>query len=183
MAQNVTRSVPMKMWFLRQPKAFRVPVATLQRQAQEGGRSLIHVAAKSLTMFLVEGWRQYSGMESLTANWLAVWTVFMVMQNPPHLQVILRNFEWTRTRTSSWSCNIHPKADDFSRAMKRRVYSTLRGMKPEVRQLPSMWIILINPSPDWSRMWNNVSQSYPQDGIKSTWYRWYMALLRRTLAP
>ena len=29
----------------------------------------------------------------VTANWLAVWTVFMVLQNPPHLQVILRNFE------------------------------------------------------------------------------------------
>jgi hypothetical protein len=70
-----------------------------------------------------------------------------------------------------------PKADDSSCAMKRRIYSTLRGMTPEVRQLPPMWIILINPSPDWSRVWNNVSQSYLQDGIGSTWYRWYMTLL------
>lgn len=39
MAKNVTRSVPMEMlWFLRQAKAFRVLVSTLQRQAQEGGR-------------------------------------------------------------------------------------------------------------------------------------------------
>jgi hypothetical protein len=64
---------------LRQAKAFRVPVSALQRQEQECGRSLIHIAAKSLTMFLVGGWRQYSGTESLIANWLAVWTVFMVL--------------------------------------------------------------------------------------------------------
>jgi hypothetical protein len=29
----------------------------------------------------------------VTTNWLAVWTVFIAMQNPPNLQVILRNFE------------------------------------------------------------------------------------------
>jgi len=36
MAQNVTRSVPMKMWFLRQATAFRVPVATLQKAGARG---------------------------------------------------------------------------------------------------------------------------------------------------
>lgn len=60
--KNVTRTVTMEMlWLLWQGEVFRVLVSTLQRQVQGGGTGLIHIAAKSLTLFPVPAWRQYSG--------------------------------------------------------------------------------------------------------------------------
>jgi len=95
--------------FLRQAKAFRVPVSALQRQEQECGRSLIHIAAKSLTMFLVGGWGQYSGTESQPTGLRfgrCLWCckirptcrLFFATLNK-HVQELLHE----------WSCNIHPK--------------------------------------------------------------------------
>lgn len=94
MAQNVTRSVPMEMlWFLRQAKAFRVLVSTLQRQAQEGGRGSHSYCCEKFNNVSRARAAPIQRYGSLAANWLAVWSVIMVTQNPPHLQVILLNLE------------------------------------------------------------------------------------------
>jgi hypothetical protein len=44
-----------------------IPFSSLHapKQAQEGGMGLTNIAVDSLTLLLVKGWQQYSGMKSL----------------------------------------------------------------------------------------------------------------------
>jgi hypothetical protein len=94
-----------------------------------------------------------------------------MMENPPSLQVMLRQFEYIRVFIREWSYFILSQTDETSHIMKRRIFSTLRGMMPEVRQPPPMRTLLISSSLGWPGVWDNISQPFLQDDVSLTWCR------------
>jgi hypothetical protein len=78
----------------------------------------------------------------------------METASPPNLQVLPRKFEYVRVFLREW-CYMSippPQPDEIHRAINRKVYITLRGMKKAAREPPRMRIIITTPPADWPRV-------------------------------
>jgi hypothetical protein len=63
------------LWFIWQGMIFRVPTSTLQKTKQQGGRSLVDIAAKCKTLLLNRMWLQSMKEGTATAAWLYKWNI------------------------------------------------------------------------------------------------------------
>jgi hypothetical protein len=57
-------------WFLWKGEIFRVPLSTLQRPTEFGGRGLINIVAKCMTLFILRMEEQGRRADTLTTDWL-----------------------------------------------------------------------------------------------------------------
>jgi hypothetical protein len=169
--KSVTRVVSMVMlWYIWQGDIFRLPVSTLHLQPQEGGVGLTDIEVQSQTLFLVRCWRQYKNVGSITADCFEVWADLAETTNPPNLQVIPRKFEYMRLFLGEWTYMLEPQPEENPRTFKRRVYSTLRGLKNGTAELPRMRIMINMASTEWPRIWDNISKPFLPEDVRSTWY-------------
>ena len=60
-------------WFLWKGAIFRVPLSTLQRPKEYGGRALTHIMAKCVILFLLRMEKQGHKKDTFTAEWLTKW--------------------------------------------------------------------------------------------------------------
>ena len=83
-------------WYILHGEIFKVPLSTLQRPKERGGRGLIHVAAKSRALYLYRSKIQWQKTETLTAEWLRAWDLHKTSINPPNRDRIPANMEYIR---------------------------------------------------------------------------------------
>jgi len=72
-------------YFIWKGSIFKVPLSTLQKPKREGGRALINVMAKCMTLFVMRMEKQCTKKGTLTAEWIRTWTRKSRPVNPPDI--------------------------------------------------------------------------------------------------
>jgi len=60
-------------WFIWKGAIFKVPLSTLQLPKEAGGRALIHMMAKCMTLFILRMEKQVRQKATFTTDWLTSW--------------------------------------------------------------------------------------------------------------
>jgi hypothetical protein len=73
-------------YFIWKGAIFKVPLSTLQQPKDAGGRALIHIMAKCMTLFILRMERQGQQADTFTADWLKKWHLHGRTPNPPDIK-------------------------------------------------------------------------------------------------
>ena len=71
-------------WFLWKGKIFKVPLTALQLPKEDGGRTLVHIMARFMTLFILRMENQRQQTAIFTTDWLTRWHLNVRRPNPPH---------------------------------------------------------------------------------------------------
>ena len=69
-------------WFIWKGEIFNVPLSTLQLSKEAGGRALIHIMAKCMTLFILRMEQQEQQNAIFTTDWLIIWHLLGRTHNP-----------------------------------------------------------------------------------------------------
>jgi len=112
-------------WFLGRGAIFRVPLSTLQRPKGSGGRSLIHIMAKFMTLFMLRMEKQGRRTDTFTADWLTKWRLHGTTPNPLQIKRIPTKFDPVyRYNIESANAPMRGTAE-HPKTYKRRLYAAL----------------------------------------------------------
>jgi len=81
-------------WFLWKGAVFRVPLSTLLRPKELGGRALTHITAKCMTLFMLRMEKQGQRIDTFTEKWLTQWRLHRRTPNPPLIKRIPTKFDY-----------------------------------------------------------------------------------------
>jgi len=137
------------VWFIWKGTIFRVPLSTLQRRREEGGRELLDVEAKCRTLFLTKMRDQGAKEGTLTAGWLQRWNLRKPEGNPPNILRTPRTFEYLRIHALEWAYLEPRRLEETLRHFKRRVYGTLRSMATRATPPRELRVTQIQPGIQW----------------------------------
>jgi len=81
-------------WFIWKGAVFKVPLSTLQLPKEAGGRALIHIMAKCMTLFILRIGKQGHQTATFTTDWLTRWYLYERTPNPPQIRRIPVTFDY-----------------------------------------------------------------------------------------
>ena len=81
-------------WFIWQGAIFKVPLSTLQLPKEAGGRALIHIMAKCMTLFTLRMEKHGQQKAAFTTDGLTRWHLHERTPNPPQIKRIPAKFDY-----------------------------------------------------------------------------------------
>jgi hypothetical protein len=63
-----------------------------------------------------------------------------------------------------------PCTNEFPKAYRRRLYSTLHAMAAVTRGAGEARITILQPNTNWPRVWNNLHSAWITEDMKSIWF-------------
>ena len=81
-------------WFIWKGAIFKVPLSTLQLPKEAGGRALIYIMAKCMTLFILRMKKQGQQKATFTTDWLTRWHLHERTPNPPQIKRIPAKFDY-----------------------------------------------------------------------------------------
>ena len=81
-------------WFIWKGAIFKVPLSTLQLPKEAGGRALVHIMAKCMTLFILRMKKQGQQKATFTTDWLTRWHLHERTPNPPQIKRIPAKFDY-----------------------------------------------------------------------------------------
>ena len=73
-------------YFIWKGTIFKVPLSTLQKPKDSGGRALIHIMAKCMTLFILRMESQKQQPGTFTTDWINKWNLKGRIPNPPDIK-------------------------------------------------------------------------------------------------
>ena len=158
-------------WFLWKGAIFRVPLSTLQRPRQSGGRALIHILAKLMTLFMLRMEKQGRMTDTFTADLLTKWRLHGREPNTPRIKRIPTKFDYLYRYNIESAYAPSRETSRHSRAYKRRLYTALLTSIQAAAGFPELRVQKLWPNIDWARIWKILNDAPVPENTRCIWYQ------------
>jgi exonuclease III len=169
---NQARQITTAMsWFIWKGEIFRVPLTTLYRPKEHGGRALTNVTAKCMTLFMTRMEKQMEMDDTITADWLKKWNLHKKTPNPPDEGMIPRKYDYLHRYKIEAAYTPIRGTHENQRSFKTRLYKVIltsinAAVSPQEMRIQKLW-----PNIDWPNTWKNLKEAPISDDTRCLWYR------------
>ena len=136
-------------WFLWKGAIFKVPLSTLQRPKESGGRALIYIMAKCMTLFVLRMEKQGLRTDTFTADCLTKWRLHGRTPNPPQIKRIPTKFDYLYRYNIESAYAPTRRTSEQRKTYKRRLYTALLTSTLAAAGFPELCVQNLWPSMDW----------------------------------
>jgi len=133
-------------WFVRKGAIFKVPLSTIQLPKEAGGRALVHILAKCMTLFILRMEKKGKQKATFTTDWLKSGTY--TKEHPTqHMKRIPAKFDYNyRYNIEAAYTPIRVDSENH-KSHKKKLYTALLTSIRVAAGFPEMRIKNYGPTP------------------------------------
>jgi len=146
-----------------------VPVSTLQRQNNMGGRGLVDIDAKCRALLLCRMHLKGKRVGTGTASWLPTWNFTGSHTNSPLATRISNKLAYMYIYSTDMAY-INPPGKESSKHSADTFYITLHTMTVAAKGAREVRDMHLQPSTNWPKLWNNPHSAWITEQVKFVWF-------------
>ena len=131
---------------------------------------MIHIQSKCLMLYMVRQCNYGNSESGITYEWLRYWQLTGDPKNPPNIQDIPLSLEYLRCYALERAYMQTATSDQSISSVKKNMYRTLRFIRNAGSPPTTLRVKTIHPDIAWETVWKNISNSWTEESVRSTWY-------------